>query len=234
MIEINILPKEYRRRARTFHFDKKAIYSVVGVGALVLLFVVVTFYQRYQLSSLDHSIAMASAERTRLEKDIRLIDDLTVLKERILMRMEAIENLDKHRAVWVNILEDLNQRVPDFLWITRVAEMREPEAPRRPKAVPGQNQTDTTTVVDNGLLFDKPVPTELEGYAFTLSSIASFMVGLTKSPYFDNIELDFAKEEQVTGVNAYKFKVGCDLVFDQAPNDDMPIENVPGPAIAEK
>jgi Tfp pilus assembly protein PilN len=234
MIEINILPKEYRRRARTFHFDKKTIYSAVGVGALVLLFVAVTFFQRYQLSSLDDSIALASAERTRLEKDIRLIDDLTVLKERILMRMDAIENLDRDRAVWVNLLQDMNQRVPDFLWLTRVAEMRESRTAQQARNVPGQTQADTATIVDYGLLFDKPVPTELEGYAFTLSSIASLMVGLTKSDYFDNIELHFAKEEQVTGVSAYKFKVGCDLVFDKISDDDIPIENIPGPAIAER
>lgn len=234
MIEINILPKEYRRRARRFHFEKNTMYAAVGAGALVLLFVVVTFFQQYQLSALDSSIASASAERTRLEKDIRLIDDLTILKERILMRMDAIENLDKDRAVWVDLLQDLNQRVPDFLWLTRVVEMRESRNAPKPRTVPGQEKADTTTVVDDGLLFDKPVPTELEGYAFTLSSIASLMVGLTKSDYFDNIELHFAKEEQVTGVSAYKFKVGCDLVFDRIPGNDIQIENIPGPAIAER
>lgn len=234
MIEINLLPKEYRKRARTFHLEKKSVYVVAGVVGIVLLFAVVTFYQHYQLSSLDEKIALANTQRLRLQEDIRLIDGLTELKEKILTRMESIERLDRHRAVWVDVLQDLNQRVPDFLWLTRVAEIREDaRAKAKPKQVPGQQAVDTIPQVAE-FVFAKPVPTEMEGYAFTLSSIASFLVGLTKSDYFENIDLSFAKQEDVTGINAYKFKVGCDLVFQRALDKSAPIEDVWVPTIAEK
>jgi len=236
MIEINLLPKEYRRRSRTFHLEKKAIYAAVGAGAIVLLFIVVTFYQRYQLSSLDQRIADASAERARLQEDIKLIDGLTVLKDKILQRMEAIEKLDRYRSVWVDVMQDLNQRVPDFMWLTRVAETNDMDAQRlkAAKNVPGQSKADTTQTDTYKLRFDKPVATEIEGYAFTLSSVASLLVGLTKSDYFDNINLAYAKQEEVTGINAYKFRVGCDLILENALNKDLPLENVWEPTIAER
>jgi len=235
MIEINLLPKEHRKRARTFHLEKKSIYVAAGVASVVLLFAVVTFYQHYQLSSLDEKMALANTQRMRLQEDIRLIDGLTELKEKILTRMESIERLDRHRAVWVDVLQDLNQRVPDFLWLTRVAEIRENARAKAAKAkqVPGQQAADTIAHVAE-FVFAKPVPTEMEGYAFTLSSIASFLVGLTKSDYFENINLSFAKQEDVTGINAYKFKVGCDLVFQRALDKSAPIEDVWVPTIAEK
>jgi len=236
MIEINLLPKEYRKRARTFHLEKKAIYAAFGAVGVVVLFAVVTFYQHYQLSSLDEKMALANSQRLRLQEDIKLIDGLTDLKEKILVRMESIERLDRHRAVWVDVLQDLNQRVPDFLWLSRVAEIREDPKARaaaRAKQVPGQQAADTVPqVVD--FVFAKPVPTEIEGYAFTLSSIASFLVGLTKSDYFDNISLAYAKQEEVTGINAYRFKVGCDLVFDRALDKSAPLEDISVPTIAEK
>jgi Tfp pilus assembly protein PilN len=235
MIEINLLPKEYRRRARTFHFDKKTMYAAAGVGALVLVLVAVTFYQRYQIGAIDDKMAIANAEKRRLQKDIQVIDELTVLKEDILNRMESIENLDRFRGVWVQLMQDLNQRVPDFMWLTRFSENRALPQDKKQRKVPGQKQVqeDTTTVVKEQKLFDKPVPTEIEGYAFTLSSIASFLVGLTKSEFFDNIDLEYAKEEQVTEVNAYKFKVDCDLIF-ELPGDGTPVEDVGEIKIAER
>ena len=98
MIEVNLLPKEYRKRATTFRFDKRVIYSAIGAGAIVLLLVAVTFQQNYQLSSLDQNIAKASAEKLSLQEDIKLIDGLTELKEKIILRMKAIEKLDRYRS----------------------------------------------------------------------------------------------------------------------------------------
>jgi Tfp pilus assembly protein PilN len=234
MIEVNLLPREYRKRATTFRFDKKVIYSAIGAGVVVLLLIGVTFHQKYQLSSLDQNIAKASAEKSRLQEDIKLIDGLTELKEKIILRMEAIEKLDRYRSTWVNVLQDLNVRVPDFLWLTRVAGSEEAGGVQpAPRKVPGQEAADTTQTKEF-VMFDKPVPTEIEGYAFTLNSVASFLVGLMKSDYFDNINLAFAKEEEVQGISAYRFKLMCDLVFDKALDQMEPMEDVWSPGIAER
>ena len=234
MIEVNLLPKEYRKRTKTFHFDKKVIYIAAGVGAIVLILAAVTFHQKYQLSSLNGKIAQASAEKSRLQEDIKLIDGLTELKEKIILRMEAIEKLDRYRSIWVSVLQDMNLRVPEFMWLTRVSEIAEqPQKRKAVKNVPGQQATDSSET-KRFVMFDKPMPTEMDGYAFTLNSVASFLVGLTKSEFFDNINLLYAKEEEVMGINAFKFRVSCDLVFDKALEQTEPLEDVWAPTIAER
>lgn len=237
MIEVNLLPKEYRKRTKTFQFDKKVMYIAAGAGAIVLLLAVVTFYQKYQLSSLNGRIAQASAEKARLQEDIKVIDDLTELKEKILLRMEAIEKLDRYRSIWVSVLQDLNLRIPEFMWLTRVSEIaQEVKKQRSVKNVPGQQKAQPvdSSGTDKFAMFDKPMPTEMDGYAFTLNSIASFLVGLTKSEFFDNINLLYAKEEEVLGVSAFNFRISCDLVFDKALEQTEPLEDVWAPTIAER
>jgi len=234
MIEINLLPKEYRKRSRSFSFDKKTMYVAMGAAAVVLLLAVVTFYQKYQLASLDSQINRASQQRMRLEKDIKVIDDLTDLKEKILNRMESIEKLDRYRSVWVDLLQDVNQRVPDFLWLTRIAEPGEKKSSRSSakKNVPGQDAVDSVRV--DTFVYDKPIYTEMEGYAFTLSSVASFLIGLNKSDYFEDIDLKWAKEQDVSGVSAYHFRVTCKMVLEPMDERDLDVEDVKTPVIAEK
>jgi Tfp pilus assembly protein PilN len=236
MIEINLLPKEYRKRARAFHFDKKVIYGTVGAAVVVLLLATVTFYQKYQIRTLDQKIARANAERKHLQEDIKVIDGLTELKDKILIRMNAIEKLDKYRSVWVDILQDVNQRVPEFLWLTRIAVQSPNDGAQQKKAsnVPGQKAVDTTASSAETFVFDRPTPAEIEGYAFTLGALAAFYIGLEKSDFFDNISLAYAKQEEITGIGAYKFRVGCDLKYDKVPSGPPPVEDVPQPAIAER
>jgi len=232
MIEINLLPKEYRKRSRAFRLDKKMMYVAAGVGAVILLLATVTFYQQYQISSLDDDILKASQRRARLQEDIKLIDNLSGLKQRIIQRMEAIEKLDRFRAVWVDLLEDVNQRVPEFLWLTRIAEPRQKGGQANAKKqVPGEMPADSIRVEE--FIFDKDVYTEIEGYAFTLSSVASFLIGLNKSDYFENIDLKFAKEQEVRGVSAYNFKISCKMSFDHVINGSD-IEGASVPTIAER
>ncbi|MFQ6002179.1 MAG: PilN domain-containing protein, partial [Candidatus Zixiibacteriota bacterium] len=118
MIEINLLPKELRRKGRRFAFDKNLIYVGTVAVILVIFFVAVSIFQSFELKSLDKKIAEANKRKEELRKTIELVDALSDLKDKILQRMSAIETLDRNRATWVYILEDLSQRVPDYLWLS--------------------------------------------------------------------------------------------------------------------
>ena len=118
MLEINLLPKEYKRRGNVFNFDKSILYVGIAVAAFVIFLGGVTLYQRYQLSHMDKMIAKAKMEENRYKKDIAIIDALTEVKEKILARVDAIEKLDQRRDFYINLLEDLNEKIPEFLWLT--------------------------------------------------------------------------------------------------------------------
>ena len=118
MIEINLLPKEYKKRANVLSFDKKAIYAGVAAAALVVVMGGLTFYQSTQVGKLNKLITKARMEENRYKKDIAVIDALTEVKSKIMARVDAIEKLDQRRTFYISLLEDLNSRMPEYLWMT--------------------------------------------------------------------------------------------------------------------
>jgi len=213
MIEVNLLPKEYRKRATPFHFDKKLMYAGGAVAVVFLLLVSFTIYKKHSINTLDKKIVSIERQRKALDKDIRLIDNLTDLKQKLLTRMAGIETLDRSRGMWVSILEDLSSRVPELLWLTDISD----EKPKEVKANQRKPIKDRKKNKDKDEAEEKAAPkkqiTNVEGYAYTLNSIASFFIGMMKSEYFDDVELAYAKQEKLDEVSAYKFKISC--VVDQ-------------------
>jgi len=211
MIEVNLLPKEYRKRATPFHFDKKLIYAGGAVAVVFLLLVSFTIFKKHSINTLDKKIVSIERQRKALDKDIRLIDNLTDLKQKLLTRMTGIETLDRSRGMWVSILEDLSSRVPELLWLTDIAD----EKPKEVRA--NQRKPIKNKKKDKGEAGEEAAPkkqiTNVEGYAYTLNSIASFFIGMMKSEYVDDVELAYAKQEMLDKVSAYKFKISC--VVDQ-------------------
>src|SRR4030067_2270266 len=122
MIEINLLPRELRKKAKAFSFSfsgkKNVIYLMGGVAAVIVCVIGSTFYQTVKLKNLDSRMREAKKRTEKLKKDIQLVDALTELKDKIMQRMSAIENLDRNRTAWVDILKDLSSRVPEYLWLS--------------------------------------------------------------------------------------------------------------------
>ena len=80
MLEINLLPKEYRRRGNVLNFDKKFLYVGVAAAALVIALGSITFYQNHQIGRMEKLIAKARVEEGRYKKDIAIIDALSEVK----------------------------------------------------------------------------------------------------------------------------------------------------------
>ena len=104
MIEINLLPKNYAKKSIDFSLGKTGVYVIAAAAGIVLMLIAVSFYQKYQLSNLDTNIQKARQRAAMLEKDIKLVDALTDVKDKITERMQAVERLDSHRSAWVRIL----------------------------------------------------------------------------------------------------------------------------------
>ena len=101
MIEINLLPKDYRRGSASLALGKSGVYAIGGVAAIVVLLVVITFYQMSQLNRLETGIEKANQRASMLKDDIRVVDALVDVKDKIHRRMTAVERLDRHRSAWI-------------------------------------------------------------------------------------------------------------------------------------
>ena len=54
---------------------------------------------------------------------------------------------------------------------------------------------------------------EVEGYAFTLNALASFMIKMMRSDYFDEVELVSSDEVKFQDHKAYNFVLTCNLHY---------------------
>jgi len=205
MIEINLLPKELKRRGRGFAFNKNLIYLGVVAGILVILFVVVSIFQSFKLKALDNKIAGAKKRTEELRKNIELVDALTDLKDKLLRRMSAIETLDKNRATWVQVLEDLSQRVPEYLWLSALRE----------EEVVSQSQAgaEADTSIETALPLTPTRKVNIEGYTYSINSLALFLIQLTRSDYFKNMELQFIKKSEAETQKTFSFGLSGELVY---------------------
>ena len=199
MIQINLLPKEFRKKSGKLSFGKTGYYVIGGVVGIILMIASVSFYQVMQLDELDKKMEVARFRTQQLQKDIAVVDALIDVKEKLVKRMEAVDVLDQHRTVWVKILEDLSRRVPEFMWLSLFEEYRGQKSPK-----------DTTAVVASATLTR---PINIEGYAFTLNSLANFMINLMRSNYFSDIEMASVEEIQIQEQKAYNYKVTAVLHY---------------------
>jgi Tfp pilus assembly protein PilN len=202
-IEINLLPRELRKKNQVITIDKSITYLAGVVVVLVLLFVTISVLQNIKLRSLDGKIEEAQKRTDQLKANIELVDALSQVKDKILQRMSAIETLDRSRSVWVRAMEDLSKRVPEYLWLSLLKEEDTEIVPK----------TDSVKI-SQAALPESPVrKVIIEGYSYSLNSLASFMIQLMKSQYFKNMDLQYVKRADVKEIKTYNFQLVGDLYY---------------------
>ena len=215
MIEINLLPREFRKKPISLSFGKSGLYAVAAVVGVLVMLVVITVYQMHQLATFETNIGKAGQRAAMLKKDIEMVDALMDVKEKIGRRMAAVEQLDSHRSTWVRILENLSQNVPEFVWLGHINE----KAPAAPVSQPDEQsarQMDDLSVQksDTAVTANPWVrQAEIEGYAFTLNALASFMINMMRSDYFDEVELVSTNEVKFQDQKTYTFVLSCALHY---------------------
>ena len=203
MISINLLPKQYRRKAVDLSLGKPELYAIGGGVGILLMLLCITFYQTHQIGQLEDNISRAQQRAAMLQKDIQLVDALTDVKQKISARMTAVERLDSHRTGWVRVLENISRNVPEFIWLAHFSEQALP-----PVDTTAEGQAAGGTSVNS-----KIRRAEIEGYAFTLNALASFMINLMRSDYFDDVEMKSTSEKVLGDQKAYNFVLSCNLHF---------------------
>ena len=198
MIEINLLPKELQKHTGRLALPRPALYMLAGMAGLAAVFAGLTVMQKMRIANIQKKIVEAKVREAKMQKDIQLVDALTELKGKILERMAAIDGLDQNRSAYVRFLEDLSGRVPEYLWLSNFREGSGGAAaagsPAQPAAPSGAK-------------------TVIEGFSYSLNSLATFMIQVKKSPFIKNVELSFAKEQKLENSRLYNFQLTCDLTM---------------------
>ena len=116
MPSINLLPwREEERKTRQRDFGVATGGAAVAGIAIVML----TFFTYSQMiSSQQARNQRLQNEITELEKSIKEIDGLEQQKERLLARMEIIEQLQKSRPEIVHLFDEVVRQLPEGVYLT--------------------------------------------------------------------------------------------------------------------
>jgi type IV pilus assembly protein PilN len=116
MPSINLLPwREAERQKRQRDFGMAMGAAVITAIAVIMLTMVA--YSR-MISDQNLRNDTLKAEIVELEKSIAEIDGLEQQKERLLARMEIIEQLQKSRPEIVHLFDELARQLPEGVYLT--------------------------------------------------------------------------------------------------------------------
>jgi type IV pilus assembly protein PilN len=115
MPRINLLPwREAERKKRQQDFLVALAGSVIA-GAAVVMLTMFAFNQ--MIDGQTQRNQRLEAEIAELEKSITEIDDLERQKERLLARMEIIEQLQRSRPEIVHLFDEITRRAPEGVYL---------------------------------------------------------------------------------------------------------------------
>ncbi|MCP4568568.1 MAG: PilN domain-containing protein [FCB group bacterium] len=218
MIQINLLPKEFRKKTGGAGIGKTGYYAIGASFGVIIMIAVVTMYQMFQLKELDEKMQIARFRTQQMQKDISVVDALIDVKGKIMQRMEAVDKLDRHRTVWVRVLENVTRQIPEFTWLSVLKE----DVPQTSKT-----KGDTATAAPETMALNRPV--SIEGYSFTLNSLANFMIKLMRSHFFSEVEMAAIEEVEILEQKAYNYKLTATLHYLSDEELKKVLENESGP-----
>ena len=118
MARINLLPwRAERRKQRQKEF--LAMLAVSGVLALVLSFLIISYYNG-QISGQNDRIAFLKNQISSVDAQIKEIEELDSKKSKLLARKEVIEQLQANRSKMVHLFDSLVRTIPDGVILTSV------------------------------------------------------------------------------------------------------------------
>jgi type IV pilus assembly protein PilN len=116
MPSINLLPwREAERKKRQRDFGVATAAAVVSAVAVV---VATIFVYSQMISGQEARNKRLTDEIVELEKSITEIDGLERQKERLLARMEIIEQLQKSRPEIVHLFDEMVRQLPEGVYLT--------------------------------------------------------------------------------------------------------------------
>lgn len=187
MIEVNLLPMEYRvvRKDYSYLTDRRAVWgTVLVVTVLVLVWLhfmtlVATATSREgQIEDLRKEIKKYDTVKT----EIKRLEDIKAKQE---AKNVSLKSISVSKKRWVRIFEDINASLPPHTWIISIKEET-----------------------------DKQDQLAIQARSFVFQEVAGFMLQLERRPFFlpPNLEsIEQVKAEGTQNATAFSFTLHCPL-----------------------
>ncbi len=219
MIELNLLPKELRRKRKkrkAAELPKIPIFPIT-VGVLAALFVTYLVLMFLARSNRKLSVTLTTKweqMQPQREKTDNIAKEINALDKRV----EAMRKISKPELEWARLLGGLNQAVIANVWLSEF-------------------QMRTTRTGEGRGGQDIPVSLDLTGYALgkseiAMSTVGRFMESLKRSrdfsDYFEEIELQNIRNAMISGDEVMMFKLICRFkAAEQPAQQESPPKPIP-------
>lgn len=120
MARINLLPwrAELRKQRRTEFFAVAGMCALLAVAIWGLIHFHFTERIDYQVERND----LLKSEITKLDKQIKEIQELEKEKERLIARMKAIESLQTSRPIVVHLFDEMVNALPEGVYLKELTQ----------------------------------------------------------------------------------------------------------------
>ncbi|MEW6068212.1 MAG: PilN domain-containing protein [Nitrospirota bacterium] len=119
MIKVNLIPVKRKKKAKpipTFIVTMVIITVIVGIIMAYL-----TFFFKSRLSTKRAEFAANEKRLSELKEKIKAVENFEKFNRAIQQRTDIIEQLSKNKALPVRILNEINNLVPNGVWLHSVA-----------------------------------------------------------------------------------------------------------------
>jgi type IV pilus assembly protein PilN len=116
MPRINLIPwREAERKRKRQEFGVGAVGALIAAGALAF---VVSLQMQSAIDGQNDRNSYLKGEIANLDKQIAEILELDAQKQRLLARMQVIEQLERSRPEIVHVFDQLVRTIPDGVYLT--------------------------------------------------------------------------------------------------------------------
>lgn len=195
LIEINLLPAEYRIHRRTIKLQREVVYPILLLLICAVAFTFWSFGLSFEVSRLKNEI---NALDRRIQQNKPIQNEINALRNNkniIQEKIRALERISVNKEKWVSLMEIISGNLPRYSWLTSVKE---------------QNSM--------------PPVLHIEGQTYSFPDVANYMSNLLKSEYVQGIELSNI-EQINPQLGIYKFSLVCTVNPDIKLNDVVSFDN---------
>lgn len=244
MIHINLLPGAKRGASGGGGFTPKALLAAAGervkdkylVGAVAAAIIAVALGAVMFTTQAKASSELAERERTALQDSARFATVLSARiaaeteRDAVLRQLAVIQSIDDTRFMWSHILEEISRVIPQYTWLTSVAQTSAPPSAAAPDSEIVALQRDATTPAGRARLEKarrenavaigaRPTQFRLVGHTVDIQALTRFMRDLESSPFIQNVNL--ARSDLVTSDGKEVTEFQLDALSERPPPEEI-------------
>lgn len=243
MIHINLLPGAKRRTSGGGFSPKDMLasvgdrikdkYLIAAVASVLIALALGAFMFTRQAKA---GAELAERERAAVQDSARfatvLIARVAAETERdaVLRQLAVIQSIDDTRFMWSHILEEISRVIPQYTWLTSVAQTSSPPSAAAPDSEIVALQREATTPAGKARLEKarrekamaigrRSTQFRIIGHTVDIQALTRFMRDLESSPFIQNVNL--ARSDLVTSDGKEVTEFQLDASSERPPPEEI-------------